>query len=479
MAEEPKAIEATAAEVVEKLSVFLDGDESLVKMSDKIKALEPLVEGLKDLDLKKVVEEVDKLKAGQETIRKSIKTNRNSRGFVPGLEDADDEQFSILRALNAIGTKDFGEAGYELEVMKEAKKQASQNTVFNKRAQQIGDDVVGGYFVPDQVMSDVIQAIYTRSVMVNLDGSDGTTRVSILDGLVGANVEIPKFEGGTIAYWVGEENAIAESFADVGNITMNPKKLGVLVRLTEEMRKFGAFGFEALLRNDIVRAAAKKIDESVIYGNGSNHAPRGIMAHPEVSLFMQQDTALVRAKTTLAAVQAGTGEFADLPGAEMNFDDLDDMQLLLEEDDIIMDSSFAWISSPRFFRRLRRQKVIHFSGQTTEQAYLLGTPMITDEQLRASIGDFGTSNQIPTTNVPGESSGGQTTETDEKYTDLLGGNWADVLFGRWGGLEISDDAGRGVGFSSGVLNMKLIMYSDINIRQPRSIIVASDVKVRD
>ena len=158
------------------------------------------------------------------------------------------------------------------------------------------------------------------------------------------------------------------------------------------------------------------------------------------------------------------------------------MQLNLEDDDIVVDASHRWVSSPRYFNRLKKIKIDHYSGQTTNQAYLLGMPMISNAKLADIIGPFGKSTQIPSNQLPGASLNAPTTDTspgDDRFTDVFGGNLNNVLLGRWGGIEIEDDAGKGRGFTSDHIYMKLRLYADVAIRQERAIIVCPDALARD
>ena len=466
-----KTKEEQFAELFAKLNGLFEGDDSLPNTINRVKALASEMDMLKGLDLKKVVEEVDKVRAGQESLVKAIRTSK--RGFyVPGIED---QEFSLLRACIAMKSGDWRIAPQEKEIIDAVR--SKQRSVIGKAtsgAQNVGDDELGGYFVPDQVIPQVIAAIYTRSVMVNLAG-EGTTRVSVLDGLMGGNVKIPKFVGGLIAYWIGEEDTYAESQTTVGDVTMNPKKLGILVRLTDAMRRFAGYGFETLFRNDFIRAAAKKLDWTILYGRGTDDMPRGIAHHQGIKVYSAEQGTTY----TQAQVQAASSPLDDWDGGELGFDGLMDMLLALEEDDIAVDASHAWISSPRFFHRLKKMKTQSFSGQTEQQMYLLGAPFISDAALTGIIGPNDKTSQIPSDNLPGESVDGATDSVNEKHTDVFGGNFADVILGRWGGLEIEDDGGKGTGFTSDHTYMKLRMYADVGVRQERALIMCPDAIVRD
>jgi len=471
-----QAILEKAATLLQRLDGFFDEGGEFPTVKDRLKAIEGLaekVEGLewtdklKDFDPTSIEEKYEQLKAGQTSIRRQI---QNSKGglYVSGIEDYA-EKFNMMKAVIAVKTGNWSQAGLEKELID----QVREKHFVGKQSHIAGDDVLGGNFIPDQVIPDIIEAIYTRSAMIDLTG-DGQTRMSVLDGLTGGNVRVPKFDGGTIAYWIGEEDTYAESQVATGDMTLQPHKLGVLVRITDTMARLQSYGFDALVRNDMTRAAAKKIDYTALLGTGGNNMPLGLFHEPNVRVFAAEDG---NGYANDAALLAGVGSNG-LAGAELDFDSLDDMLLYLEEDDI--DVEAQWMSSPRFFKRLRRQKVDHYTGQATNQAYLLGAPMIPDSRLREVIGDYGKTTQMASNQNPGLGIiAKEGTTNDGKCTGIAGGDFTEMVFGRWSGIEIEDDGGRGTGFTSDHTYIKLRMYADIGYRQTRRLIKCYDAKVRD
>jgi HK97 family phage major capsid protein len=464
MAKDPeKTRDEQLAELLERLSGVLDGEDGLETMKERFKVLQDEIEELKKADWKNVAEEIEKLRSTQEHVVKVIRTHRGGL-YVPGLED-EAEEFSLTRCFIAAKYGNWEKvAPREWEVVKQVREKA---------AQSVGDDSLGGFFVPDQVIPDVIGAIYTASVMINLSGEDGdSTRVSVISGLSGANVKIPKFNGGMLAYWIGEEDDYTESQVTVGDVTLNPKKLGLLVKLTDTIRRLGALGFERLLRRDMVRAAAKKLDWTIMFGKGSSDMPRGIVNTPGIKIYSTQSKLVY---TTFAAAEAGnSGDWTG--GDELDWDGLDSMHLALEEDNIERDGTDAFISSPRYWKRLKQLKVDSYEDQAVNRAYLIGVPMIPDARLRDIIGDFGRSTQIPSGVKPGASLELPSASGTAKFTTVFGGNLGEVLLARWGGIEIEDDAGRGTGFISDHTLLKLRLYADVGVRQERALVVCPDAR---
>lgn len=465
--DEKEQAEKQAAELLAKAGDFMTKD--LPALTEDVKALKNSVEEFKKIDVASAVKEIEKVRAAQEKLSKQIRSDSRNPAFVPGLED-EVQKFSMIRMCMAsrFGWEKAG-AGFEKEVV-----DAAIKALHAKAGGAMGDDKQGGFWVPDQVIPDVIAAIYARSVLFNLSG-DGTTRVSVLNGLTGGNVKIPKVTGGLVAYWVGEEEEPAESMDQAGDITLNPKKMMLLLKLTDSMRRFGGFGFEQMLRNDMINVAAEKFDWTILYGNGSADQPRGVLNTNGIKIYSIQS-----GKYGVLGTDALSGaQFqADWTGGSLTFDALDQMRLALEEDKIRLGSDYATISSPRAFAWLRELKVDNYSGQTSNQPYLLGLPVLSDARLTDLIGEFDKTPQILSNMKPGASIGAPSASGTAKFTDVLTGNLREIVIGRWSGLEIEDDQGRGPGFKSDHIYVKLRMYADIGVRQPRGIILCPDGKVR-
>lgn len=445
---------------------------SVATLTERFKELQTDSEEFKKLEISKVIEEVERLKASNERIIESIKRTR--RGvYISGLED-EAHKFSMIRAISAVQSRNWNGAGFEKEVLDLAR----EKMLSLKASHIVGDDELGGYFVPDQVIPDVISAIYTRSQFISLNVDDGTTRITVLDNLVGGNVKIPKFEGGLIAYWIGEEDAYIESATRVGDLKLEPKKLGVLIRLTQEMRGLAGFGFEKLLRNDMARAISKKLDHAIPFARGGDNMPRGIANTNGIKIYSAESNDV----GVLGVDALDSSPFqADWGGSEVAYKEMDAMQLALEEDDIVLDESTTWFAAPRYWSRLKMLRIPPAAAVAAgeRREFLLGMPMISDPRLAEAIGKFAKANQFSTTLEPGETIGAPTTTSDNKHSDLLFGNMSEVILGRWSGIQIEDDSGRGLGFITDHIYIKMRMWIDVGVRQPRAIIWCPDVQVRD
>lgn len=411
----------------------------------------------------KVKSALDELRDQQKAIQDAIANSKRGL-FVPGMAD-ERKQFSFIRATRAIQTRNWEKAGFEKSVFDEVRKVATIAT---------DTDTDGGFWVPDQMIPEVIESWYTQSALVNLTGEDGAqTLVTVYDGLTGGTVKLPKYNGGMIAYWIGEKGQYTTSKPDLGEVNMTPHKLGVMARITLEMQRMANPRFEAALRRDASRALAKALDYAGLFGPGGGNSPKGLTGQATMSVYRAENGTVY---PTIADAVAAT----NWAGAAFNPDHLDNMLLALEEDLMPEGTNTARIFAPRTERWLRQLKVDNYSGQAgVNAAYLFGMPMLSAAKLQEAIGRYVKSVQIPTTQLPGASIGAPAAGgATAKHTTVFVGDWAEYLLGRWGGIEIETDGGGGDGFPYDWTQMKLRTRCDWQLRQDRAFILCPDAKVR-
>ena len=416
------------------------------------KAVSDVLDGI---DLKDILKRIDEIKAGQETLKDQIRKDRGGL-YIPGIED-EGKDFNLCKAIAGAATNwAMHKDTKEHEVMVQAT-DVAKNVA--------GIDSEGGWFVPDQIIPDVIEALYEDSVFLSLDATTGRTRVSLITGLTGAKIRIPKFESGMIAYWIGEKVPYTASEPSTAVVTMDPKKLGLLTTMTDEMATRASFGFDSLLRNDFRRVAAAEIDRVIPYGTGTNFEPRGVINDPNISQFYFE--------TNNTTAPSGTPQ-----GKRVNWTSMNMMMLALENAKIRLNNSAAWISSPSYFRDIANLRVFNYNTQDVEGAepgpYLAGLPPLTMRALSDLLGDFAKTTMIPANRTVSNTTPGNATT----YTDLFFGNWSECIVGRWGGVEILTDQGlAGQNWFSDLRSIKMRMYMDVAFRHVEAILYARDCRL--
>ena len=96
-----------------------------------------------------------------------------------------------------------------------------------------------------------------------------------LTGLVG-NIDIPKQNAGASAYWVGEDTAPSGSNATFGTLQLRMKTVAANTYLTRTMLKQSSIDLENFVRQDLATVLALAIDKAAFYGTGTNNQPKGI-----------------------------------------------------------------------------------------------------------------------------------------------------------------------------------------------------------
>lgn len=475
-----------AALLAERAKATLD---LLEKHADDLKGLSTLRERVEAVaknlgdnagDLKKLAERVELNIAENERMSRIIRTRKDGM-YVPGLED---RKFNLARAFYGVAKakvanqrpnrKLFAEIGAdeEFETLKQVEKKHGHQWLESNKAQSVGDDELGGAFVPGQVLADqLILPIYRESVLVGLEG--GRTRVTVIDNITApGEITIPSFIGGSAASWLGEQQIGSETSVRTAMKTMRPRKAGCWLAMTEEIIRGAAYGFSNLLELDLRHALADLLDETIMYGSGSEHAPRGICKTDAIRIYCAETG------KDYASVAAAVADETDWQGGELEFRKMMLMQLVLKRNKV-RTANASWISSPDFFTRSKARQLSQFNAQTTEKAFLFGKPFLSDAELASVIGDFGETPFVPYTNLPGKSITGGTTSTTAKFSDVLYGNLTQVLLALWGGLEIASDDGKGLGFPAEVTLVRARMRADVTIRRPDELILCPDAQAID
>ncbi len=102
-------------------------------------------------------------------------------------------------------------------------------------------------------------------------------------------IQFPKLTGGSTAYWVGESTAITESAPTTGNLDLQAKKLGVFVKLNNELLRFASPSAEGLLRFDMARVAALKADLAMLEGTGGTQI-KGLLTYSDIGTHTASTT---------------------------------------------------------------------------------------------------------------------------------------------------------------------------------------------
>lgn len=356
------------------------------------------------------------------TAMEDVFRQRKSSGIsLPGVNEGK-QQFSFLKAIRAIRWSDWKDAEFEKEVFDQTR----------KRAMSQGTDSAGGYLVPTQHVAELIEMLYDRAVCIAL----GAT---VLDNLTGSPVEIPKQTGGATAYWPGENAAITGSDLTLDQLSLSPKAVGCLVKLSNRLIQLSNPSAEVMVRRDIATALALAIDLKALRGDGTSNTPTGIANTSGINTV---------------AIGTSGGVF-DFDIASQMIDELDV--------DNALKGKLGFAMHSKVKGKMKRERIPQFSGDG-KGAYVM-MPM-TDAVLKERLGyDFQTSNQIPTS---------LTKASGTSLSEVYFGNWEELLIGSWGAMQIMASQETSDAFEKNQTWVRILQDVDIGVRHAQSFCLVSD-----
>ena len=339
-----------------------------------------------------------------------------------GMTKKEVRQFSLVKAIRAMANpsdrKAQEEAAFEFECSAEA-------------ARQYGKDAQG-IMLPAEVLrtwkqrdinssddSTLIAEDYRGGDFIDVLRNSSSVMqagATMLRGLQG-NVVIPKKTAASSGGWIATEGAAAaESEFTSGSVTMSPKVIGAFTDATRLLLQQSSLDVENLIRDDLTQSIATAIDLGALAGSGTSGQPTGISATSGINT------------TTFAAANPTWAEIVAMESAVAN--------------DNALNGSLGYICRPADFGTLK----------TTEKA-------------------TGTAQFVVS---PDNSMNGYNVIRSNQVTsgDFYFGNFADLLIGMYGGLDITVDP-YALSTSGGV-RIVALQTVDVAVRHAVSFCKSSD-----
>jgi len=268
---------------------------------------------------------------------------------------------------------------------------------FHRKALGTLNDTAGGSMVPMPMLGELIDLQRSMEVFAVA----GAREVALPPG---GRIQFPKLTAASSAYWVGEGGPITESQPSTGNLDLQAKKLGVLVKLNNELLRFASPSAEGLVRFDMARAAALKADLSMLEGTGGTQI-KGLITYTGIG--------------THTATTTGTNGDSFQPG---------DVALMDSKLPDSVDSPTAWVMRKTMFAALMNRRADAVSSGDAKGPFLLRGPVQTPAALPGEL--YGTrvvrSAQVSNTRVKGSGS---------NLTYILLGYFPDWVVARMGVME--------------------------------------------
>lgn len=276
-----------------------------------------------------------------------------------------------------------------------------------EKAMSSADPLAGGFLVPQEFSSDVIELLRATGTIRSLN----PMTVPMANG----SIKIPRITTGTTGTYIGENSNITASSVATGQLDLAWKKLAVLVPISNDLIRYSSPKADTIVRDDCVRGLATREDYAFLRDNGMSGKPKGLKywingsnkfnANGTVNLAnVTEDLGramqkLMDANINLVVGQAGTGALTVNPG---------------------------WVFSPRTWQYL-------FTVQTG-----LGTHAFQGEMKSGTLlgFPFRVTSQVPST------MSSSVLDTGGTYSEIYFGAFAHAVIGEAEGImvDVSDTA---------------------------------------
>lgn len=444
-------------EIVENMPEPIDQDSLKEQVRneerERVKAIREIGRTTNQLELAvKLEESGSSLEDAKTQFLKAIQANQPAPVGNVDLSPKEQRGYSVVRAINAVLKNDWSEAGLEREVNLELSRQVGRQTqgffipsnLQTRATYAVGANDTGGRLVAtDLLASSFIDVLRNAAVVMSL----GPT---MLTGLVG-NVSIPRQATATATYWVTENTALTQAEATFDNVTLSPKQIGTRSQYSRLMLQQSTPDIESVVRNDLIQQIALGIDLASISGTGLSGQPTGILNAAGVGSFAMNTDANAGAALANASATAKSG-----------LDPLIELEALVDTANALNGSLYYLTNSKVILalKKLKSSASFEYLWTGDKDSTVAGTP------IQANGYPVARSNQVPS-----NLSKGNSTST---LSALIFGNFADLIVGMWGALEIVPNP-YGAGYNSGAVDIRAMQTIDIALRRAVSFAAIKDI----
>lgn len=317
-----------------------------------------------------------------------------------GLTDGEIRRYSVLKVVRALidptDVRAQREAAFEFSASEAARaKQSNTSDRFVIPTDVLRHAVSGESLVRAPLASGKVSGANTGGNLIATELQPGSfidilrnaatimRRGRVLGGLTG-NIDIPKKIAGTQGYWLGaEDEESQETGIELGQVSMTPKTVAAFTEFTRKMVQQSSMDVEALLRADLAEAMALTIDKAGYYGTGAAGQPLGI--------------------ANLSGINA-----VPFAGDYPTFAELVQMETSVASDNALVES-FAYAGNAKL--RGHAKTTLKFAGVEGTLWEQGGTLNGYSSEITNQVNDG----------------------------DVFFNNFADLLIGLWGGLELHVD----------------------------------------
>ncbi len=301
------------------------------------------------------------------------------------------------------------------------------------------NELRGGALVAPPEMGELIELLRNKEALVNA----GARTVPLPPQ---GRMKFPRQTSASNTYWVGENAPITSSDIGTGEVTLQAKKLCVLIEAPNELIRFANPAAEALMRDDMTKSLALGLDLAGLEGQGGDNRPLGIINR----LFINR----INSSSVGANGDTIVGQ------------DIYRMQAAVEESNV--ENFEGWIMRPKTLYKYFQLRWDSVAQGDSAGGFLFSLIREAGEGFKPMLGGAPVtrSTQVSQSRAKG---------TATNLTYILGGQWSQVLIGMFGAIEFSATQLGDTPFRNEQTWVKGILSADVQVRQEAALVLMDNL----
>lgn len=340
-----------------------------------------------------------------------------------------------MKALVSAGTEgaDYEEANW-------IRNKLLRNQGYGTKALSWLNELTGGALVAPPEMGELIELLRNKEALVNAGA-----RVVPLPPQ--GRLKYPRQTAASNTYWVGENSPITDSNIGTGEVTLQAKKLAVLIKAPNELIRFASPAAEALMRDDMTKSLALGLDLAGLEGLGGDNRPLGIIQRQNINRIN-------------SSVQGPNGD-------ALVANDIYRCVAAVEESNAEFE---GWIMRPKTLYRYYQLRADAVAQGDKQGLFLFNLVREAGDGIQAALAGFPVTKSTQVSQIRSKG-------TASNLTYILGGMFSDVLIGMFGAIEFAATTMGDQSFTNDQTWVRGILSADIQLRHEAAFVLVDNLDV--
>lgn len=229
--------------------------------------------------------------------------------------------------------------------------------------QNMGSGAAGGFLVPEDVSSEIIELLRPASVVMRMQ--------PVVVDMPNGNMTMNRLATGVAAGYIGEQQNLPATGVSFGQLILSAKKLAALIPISNDLMRSASTAVDRIVRDDAVTALGTRMDLAFIRGSGTAFTPKGLRNQHTGTPFATTHVLTMTATPNLANATTDLGR----------------LELALLNNDVTMIRP-GWLMAPRVAMWLRnlRDGNGNIAFPEMAQGLLRGKPFAETTQIPINLG---------------------------------------------------------------------------------------------